>query len=576
MVGTETQIADKAILQPKLVGEVIGDFYVPAYQRGYRWGKENITMLLNDIWENGDKNYCLQPVVLKKLAEEKYELIDGQQRLTSIFLILKYMKQLLPFIEQKFSLSFETRERSASFLETLDAKEAKKNIDFHHIYNAYQTIIDWFQDQSTGDKGLKAINLYKYFGEKVKFIWYEVDTNENATELFTRLNIGKIPLTNAELVKALFLSKDSNDLSDEKQLEIATSWDIIEKELHNKDLWAFITNEPAKKYATRIELLFDLKSNKPKDEKEPFFTFFYFIERMKRESKTAIWKEIQEYFLTLKEWFEKKNVYHKVGYLVATGARLQDIINQSKELTKSGFQDSLDQRITKSLNLTVEKILELNYENKNDKPVIEKLLLLFNVETVRLLKNSSERYSFETHKRKQWSLEHIHAQQSVGLNKKEEQQEWLRLHKTSLLNLLEKTEQKTSIQDLIDRIDNNYENISKAVFDVLFADVFALLSEGDDRSYMDSISNMALLSSRDNSALNNSAFDVKRNKILEMDKNGEYIPICTRRVFLKYYTDSKDHQLHFWGVKDREAYMHAMIGSKGVLIKYLISSPKAN
>lgn len=567
---------DKAILQPKLVGDIEGEFFIPSYQRGYRWEKEHIVMLLNDIWENGDANYCLQPIVVKKLENESFELIDGQQRLTTIFLILKYMKHLLPFIEMKFSLTYETRIRSGEFLNELDANLANHNIDFHYMYNAYQSIETWFNDKTQGDKGLKAINLYKYFGEKVKFIWYEVNTEDDSTELFTRLNIGKIPLTNAELVKALFLSKDAEGITNEKQIEIATSWDIIEKELHNKDLWAFLTNEPSQKFATRIELLFNMMSKKKKDEKETFFTFFYFIDRMKNESKIEIWKEIQEYFFTLKEWFDKGEVYHKVGYLVAIGESLQDIISSSISLTKSGFQESLDNKIKDSLNLTVENVFELNYENKNDKPIIEKLLLLFNVETVRLLHDSFERYSFETHKRKFWSLEHIHAQKSIGLNKKEDQQEWLQLHKVSLLSLIDKSQQKEQIQALINRIDENYENITKVIFDVLFADVFALLSENEDRSYMDSISNMALLSASDNAALNNSTFDVKRNKILEMDKNGEYIPICTRRVFLKYYTESKDHQLHSWGEQDRNAYMQAMIGQQGKLLKYLTPILKIN
>ena len=575
-IEMKIETTDKAVLEPKLVGDVAGEFFVPAYQRGYRWGTEQIKMLLNDIWENGDLNYCLQPIVVKKMGDAKYELIDGQQRLTSIYLILKYMKQLLPFIEMKFSLSYQTRKRSAEFLLNLDPNKANENIDFHHIYNAYQYINTWFEDKITGDKGLKAINLYKHFGEKVKFIWFEVNTTEDSTELFTRLNIGKIPLTNAELVKALFLSKDNNSITDEKQLEIATSWDIIEKELHNKDLWAFLTNEAPYKFATRIELLFNMMSSKKSDEKESFFTFFYFIEKMKTESKVEIWKEIQEYFLTLKEWFDKREIYHKVGYLVAIGEDLQKIISTSINLTKSDFQNSLDNKIKQQLNLTHEKILELNYENKNDKPIIEKLLLLFNIETVGSLKHSFERYSFESHKRKLWSLEHIHAQNSIGLNKKEEQQEWLRLHKASLVLLQEKGVQQEKIKTLIKQIDDHYEIITKVIFDLLFAEVFALLSENEDRSFMDSISNMALLRFADNSALNNSTFDVKRNKILEMDKDGEYIPICTRRVFLKYYTESKDHQLHFWGVQDRESYMNTMLGKEGVLLKYLIPTTKAD
>ncbi len=85
---------DNALLEPKLVGDITGNFLIHAYQRGYRWGNEHITMLLNDIWENGDLNYCLQPIVVKKLENGSFELIDGQQRLTTIFLIMKYIKRL--------------------------------------------------------------------------------------------------------------------------------------------------------------------------------------------------------------------------------------------------------------------------------------------------------------------------------------------------------------------------------------------------------------------------------------------------------------------------------------------------
>ena len=69
---------------------------------------------------------------------------------------------------------------------------------------------------------------------------------------------------------------------------------------------------------------------------------------------------------------------------------------------------------------------------------------------------------------------------------------------------------------------------------------------------------MALLNSSDNAALNNSTFDVKRNKIIEMDKIGQYIPFCTKMVFLKYYTPSEKNQLHFQGQADRIAYVEAI------------------
>ena len=58
--------------------------------------------------------------------------------------------------------------------------------------------------------------------------------------------------------------------------------------------------------------------------------------------------------------------------------------------------------------------------------------------------------------------------------------------------------------------------------------------------------------------MNNSTFDVKRNRIVEMDKKGQYIPFCTKMVFLKYYTPSEKNQLHFWGQADRIAYVQAI------------------
>jgi uncharacterized protein with ParB-like and HNH nuclease domain len=569
---------NKVILEPKLVGSIEGNFIIPEYQRGYRWQSEHITMLLNDIWENGNANYSLQPVVVKKLNDGTLELIDGQQRLTSIFLIMKYIKQLLPSIEIKFSIKYVTRPRCEEFLISLDSNLSTDNIDFLHIYNAYQAIEFWFDDKKT-DKMLKAINIYKYFGEKVKVIWFELEQKSNEEEnkkesidLFTRLNIGKIPLTNAELVKALFLSRDSGGISEEKQLEIATSWDIIEKELHDRSFWAFLTNEKPEKFSTRIELIFNMMADKSENEKEKFFTFFYFTNRMASESKLEIWKEIQAFYLILKEWYDKSDIYHKVGYLIATGEKMQKLINESKKMTKSDFEASLNDKIVNSLNLTRDKILELSYKNNGDRSVIEKILLLFNVETVRLLKNSTEKYSFDQHKRKAWSLEHIHAQNSEGLNKKEDQQLWLKLHRNSLENLKKISNNAEKIDAVIQKIDEQYVNITKVAFDLIFAEVFELLSENSDRSYMDMISNMALLSVADNAALNNSTFDVKRNKILEMDKNGEYIPICTRRVFLKYYTESQNNQLQFWGENDRESYLDAMIGDNGTVTTYLIQT----
>lgn len=67
-------INNDIILETKLVADIKGDFFVPSYQRGYRWGEVEVTRLLDDVYLNGKKNYCLQPVVVRK-KNDVYELI---------------------------------------------------------------------------------------------------------------------------------------------------------------------------------------------------------------------------------------------------------------------------------------------------------------------------------------------------------------------------------------------------------------------------------------------------------------------------------------------------------------------
>ena len=125
-------------LETKLVGKINGHFYVPDYQRGYRWRKSEVETLLNDINEYGKKpkltendNYCLQPIVVRNLGD-KFELIDGQQRLTTLYLIYVYMNKASNgfMSEPRFSLSYETRNKSVNFLRNPDKSEKDDNIDF--------------------------------------------------------------------------------------------------------------------------------------------------------------------------------------------------------------------------------------------------------------------------------------------------------------------------------------------------------------------------------------------------------------------------------------------------------------
>lgn len=555
------------ILEAKLVGDIAGTFNVPSYQRGYRWGEEEVKRLLTDIHDIFDeesqsaRNYCLQPIVVRRSGKQ-FELIDGQQRLTTLYLIYKYMSIASNgwlVKEPRFSLIYETREKSAAFLENMDKSLRDDNIDFWFICNAYETIEKWFEQ--FGEKMSVVMNDFNsYLAKYVKVIWYEIDESQDAIALFTRLNIGKIPLTSAELIKAMFLSSENKgDMSRERQEEIALQWDNIEKELHNDGLWYFLTNRSHTGYQTRIDLVLDLIAGKKDDEKERYYTFFTFDNKRKTDDLKEIWQEILHTFLILKDWYGNHELYHKIGYLIASRSKtLADIYNASRDQTKKEFVSILDSYIKESIDIP-ENYADLSYDKTNDYAKISRLLLLFNVESVRKNGEKTEwfpfnKYKYQNNGKVVWSLEHIHAQQSQGMKTQEVWKEWLRLHITSIRSLDGDNEELLS--EMTEKF--NQPKLERQDFEQLRAKVEEKLSAKGNVEYMHSIANLALLNSSDNSALNNSTFDVKRNEIIEMDKSGAFIPFCTKMVFLKYYTPSSQNQLHFWGEPDRIAYVKAI------------------
>lgn len=181
-------------------------FFIPAYQRGYRWTTRQVEDLLDDIAEfinNGAKGiYCIQPLVvverkdgdvierikqaddldtIKKLLKGMWEVVDGQQRLTTIKLILYGLGM------SSYTIEYETRKGSADYLEKLRSdtvsKDFESNIDYYHMWNAFVTVKRWLSQHEN-------IDITNVLLKQVKFIWYE--TNDvNPKEVFTRLNIGK-------------------------------------------------------------------------------------------------------------------------------------------------------------------------------------------------------------------------------------------------------------------------------------------------------------------------------------------------------------------------------------------------
>jgi hypothetical protein len=83
---------------------------------------------------------------VKKRDDQQYESVDGQQRLTTLYLLLFFMqKEGFKKSAPPFSLAYATRPQSAEFLQDLDPARAEENIDFFHLSGAFQCIQEWFE-----------------------------------------------------------------------------------------------------------------------------------------------------------------------------------------------------------------------------------------------------------------------------------------------------------------------------------------------------------------------------------------------------------------------------------------------
>jgi len=481
-------------------------------------------------------------------------------------LILNYIqRQGWKKSEAQYTLRYETRPESGVYLKELDEARHEKNIDFFHIYKANKCIEEWFQHSDRGTDDAKrersARKFDDYLSDSVKVIWYEAPEDTDSTALFTRLNVGRIPLTDAELIKAALLS-GVRSRSVDKAHEIAAQWDNIERDLHHKDIWAFVGGVTAgkgvEKYPTRISLLLDTladKQNRPLGKRPRYHTFDTLRGEIELDY-SKFWKKVVTLHAHILGWVDQPTFYNKIGFLITSGKTFGELASEAIDNKKSNFDKFLNGKIINHIKLTDADLEELSYEKHTDKEKLLKILLLMNVETT---SQSGQRFSFSRHIEQEWSLEHIHAQNAEGLTKEDQWKTWLSTHKTALdavasdYNQQEIKDVQSDIDATLLEIDTGQAGSFREKFNTLSQRVLKLLNK--DITPDHSIRNMALLSRNDNSRLSNSVFEVKRQMILKLDRKGSYVPVCTRNVFLKYYAEADALHPHFWSDKDKESYI---------------------
>jgi hypothetical protein len=568
----------------KTVYDLLGkNFYIPAYQRGYRWKEEQVKALLDDIWDfsqssdvNGSSFYCLQPVVVVK-NDDHWQVVDGQQRLTTLYIILHYLeKEHLrrdlkdAYKKPVYTMEYETRSGSAEFLKDIQPSSQVDNIDFFHIAEAYEAVRDWFNglDYSECDDFIKTLLGKADRPKSVQVIWYDLSeeckNNDYAVEVFSRINIGKIPLTNAELIKALFLQRKglSESTASVKQIQIASEWDAIEKSLQNPALWYFISNsKTSDAYATRIEFIFDLMMDKPKgaDHHYTFHKFNELFSDTKDGSQVdvdQIWKSVKNYFLTFNQWFEGRELYHLIGFLVDSGSSLVEIKKQSelKGSTKTEFKIYLKKEIRRNFKSDLNN---LEYGDKD----IKKTLLLFNIQTLLATQEADIRFPFDRYKAEKWDIEHIRSQTDKDITGKN-RNIWLEdvleyftdSRDPSVINTSStlSDENKTLVKGICELL--NEDSIADSVFNDLYKTITKVFHEQDGAAWIDRLGNLALLDANTNRSYGNAMFPIKRKRIIANDMNGVFVPICTKNVFLKFYSKKMD-EVMFWQKPDADDYL---------------------
>lgn len=602
------------------------NFYIANYQRGYRWGKDEVEALLNDIYEvykkdDNEQKYCLQPLVVKKkervkytyalknliektkniengdeFLDSSYELLDGQQRLTTLWLILSELKEVA-----------QDKRNYHIYYELL------RPVDKAFIDKAIRIISEWLSKKEKQDSKFNKIAFWQTICERLTFVWYEVADKRNlkdnvvdngSEELFRKINKGKIELTNAELFKAMLLNGEGATEQYKSKLEqIAFEWDKIEQSLSNDDFWYFLFGN-AEEELTRIDYILEVyakgvEASEKYDSSKDRYSFLVVqaqleneLENLSKSEKNNgqarrkivfdIWLNIVNVHDKLYSWYQDNELYHNIGFLVACEGKRRavasevvvDLYKKNKDASIKDLQDYVKQKIYDKLivkskdkqNRPVEfyDLDEVDYHS--DKQYIRSFLLYSNIYP--LLQCSESRFPFKEYYKEHWDIEHINPQ--TPNIKIEDTVSWIE-------PFIRDKYGKTVDDESIEKCKKEIERELKRNYDVILRLLKQEIKKQDDEkaivdrlkplqekwaSYIKSeteaeknqkIGNLVLLDDSSNRGYQNALFNQKRCWIVSRDERGEFVMLQTRRVFLKFYSLTPDY-LYEWTDDDAKAY----------------------
>lgn len=461
-------------LVPKPFHELLKmHFIIPPYQRGYRWESRQVEELLDDLLdfvksmkskrnrnnEGREPYYCLQPIAVVSHPKnvDTYFVVDGQQRLTTIYILMHYLSKNSDYEYPVYEFSLPSRDIQNEYLAKLEFMEDDKkyidNIDNFYVKKAYSTIVAWFsRDGHDRYKG-KIRDIFAMVPDDdeeqndVRVIWYEISGKE-AHRAFRELNYGKIPLTSTELVKALLLQErninSSGHYSRGASYRRALEWDSMEHALQNPYLWSMLA-EANDGTLSHMELVLDFvadrlnnemtdeNGNRPVERKESKnsrddFNYQVINEYLRRNDNSSdtvedVWKRIQIIFNLVSNWYSNRHWYHLIGLCrilqVGKQRKRRDFVEYIYKMSvdengtpidRPQFTGRLEKEVGRLVRLGKGITLEsLRYDENND--AIIRVLKLLNVQEA--INDNTEEKRFAFHLFEIFnvtSLEHIHPQ----------------------------------------------------------------------------------------------------------------------------------------------------------------------
>ena len=558
-------------------------FIIPYLQRAYKWKEKQAKQMLEDFSEflKQEKTYyCMQPLAVVKTEDNKYELLDGQQRLTTLLILWRILFEdnkentFYPYIFEYERDSSESNTLLNRYSFITESDEIKKgeygNIDEYYMSKVYGAIKQYFIDNSDNQKE-DFKKLLKGEGKHILFLWYEVNEEEKHTT-FAHLNSGKIELTCSELIKAILLSDDNKESSDNNGLPdkslVAAQYAEMEEAFNDDRLWYMLQTDEPLYNGSRMDLLFNMVLNISRKtyEADPKAAF-YEVYTEKRVDLSKFWKDCRTCFVRIMDLYKNPYSYHYMGYLTYTEGnnKIDDWVKAYKESGLKGCIEQLKSKVRERIS-GLGDFEKITYSDTS-KATLRKIFILHNIQTILIhyeaikkanlgLRFSYEQFPFELLYSQRWDIEHIASQTENPLTKQKDFEDWIASVKADYPEIFA---QRPELNNEIDLFEKDYK-IEK--FKQIYNEIVGSAEKNSPQN-KDGLGNLVLLDSHTNRSYHNSLYKRKRKIILAAsnidNQNNEYqvtyIPRCTLNVFLKTYNTGMDVNLVEWTQDDYNKYL---------------------